>query len=151
MPPHPDPAATSFTSTSHDSYPAIAQSDQQGRTVLITAHPKASAARLLYHSPTPALRISSSPRVPASTKSSRKSSLLPRPPPLRHKSSSCSCMYAQNPASPMRIPGRLEALSILLVINTVILGPGFVDTAAHPVAAKAIAAFCLIFGFFLRG
>ncbi|KAK9321521.1 hypothetical protein V1517DRAFT_326122 [Lipomyces orientalis] len=41
MPPHPDPTASSFTSTSHhDSYPAIAQSDQQGRTVLITGSSK---------------------------------------------------------------------------------------------------------------
>lgn len=37
MPPHPDPAAINFTSTiHHDTYPAIAKSDQRGRTVLIT-------------------------------------------------------------------------------------------------------------------
>ncbi|KAL1986906.1 hypothetical protein VTN96DRAFT_5323 [Rasamsonia emersonii] len=37
MPPHPDIAAVNFTSTTHhDTYPAIAKSDQRGRVVLIT-------------------------------------------------------------------------------------------------------------------
>ncbi|KAK9241508.1 oxidoreductase [Lipomyces tetrasporus] len=41
MPPHPDPRAFSFISTTHhDSYPAIAQSDQRGRTILITGASK---------------------------------------------------------------------------------------------------------------
>jgi NAD(P)-dependent dehydrogenase (short-subunit alcohol dehydrogenase family) len=41
MPPHPDPTASRFTSVSHhDSYPAIAQSNQHGRTVLITGASK---------------------------------------------------------------------------------------------------------------
>ncbi|KAK9370591.1 hypothetical protein V1509DRAFT_616248 [Lipomyces kononenkoae] len=41
MPSHPNSTATSFISTSHhDSYPAIAQSNQRGRTVLITGASK---------------------------------------------------------------------------------------------------------------
>ncbi|KAK9365638.1 hypothetical protein V1509DRAFT_371836 [Lipomyces kononenkoae] len=41
MPPHPDPSGANFVSTiHHDSYPAIAQSDQRGRTVLITGASK---------------------------------------------------------------------------------------------------------------
>ncbi|KAL1963863.1 hypothetical protein VTN77DRAFT_7795 [Rasamsonia byssochlamydoides] len=37
MAPHPDPTAVNFTSTTHhDTYPAIAKSDQRGRIVLIT-------------------------------------------------------------------------------------------------------------------
>ncbi|KAF9367790.1 hypothetical protein CPB97_005322, partial [Podila verticillata] len=41
MPPHPDPVAYSFTSTLHtDTYPAIAHSNHQTRTVLITGASK---------------------------------------------------------------------------------------------------------------
>lgn len=41
MPTHPDPAADKITSTvHHDSYPAIAHSNHQGRTVLITGASK---------------------------------------------------------------------------------------------------------------
>ncbi|KAF9988724.1 hypothetical protein BGZ80_007384 [Entomortierella chlamydospora] len=41
MPPHPDPTAKNFTSTLHtDTYPAIAHSNHQARTVLITGASK---------------------------------------------------------------------------------------------------------------
>ncbi|EAU33623.1 predicted protein [Aspergillus terreus NIH2624] len=47
-----------------------------------------------------------------------------------------------------RRPLALTTFTILLIINTVVGGLGFVDTTAHPGAAKALAGFCLMFGFF---
>lgn len=47
-----------------------------------------------------------------------------------------------------RRPLALTTFTVLLVINTVVGGLGFADTTTNPSAAKAIAAFCLMFGFF---
>ncbi|KUL92248.1 hypothetical protein ZTR_02325 [Talaromyces verruculosus] len=47
-----------------------------------------------------------------------------------------------------RRPLALTTFTILLIINTAVGGLGFADTTTNPGVAKAIAAFCLMFGFF---
>ncbi|KAJ0420341.1 general substrate transporter [Aspergillus carlsbadensis] len=47
-----------------------------------------------------------------------------------------------------RRPLALTSFTILLIINTIVGGLGFADASVDPSVAKAIAAFCLMFGFF---
>ena len=47
-----------------------------------------------------------------------------------------------------RRPLAITTFTILLIINTAVGGLGFADTTTNPGVAKAIAAFCLMFGFF---